>query len=323
MTLPTDNSILHTVKDSRTISSWAKETGITAQARDGFSQHTPRIDADAISVNPSSGRDQVATRFELLANHLEPRFGNIYDGDGDRGREWNPELKQAMREYLLDRLPADVWALMFDEPTSAEARKAREAEVDELLNSTVLSPSDIALVVRDAAVKAQPTLDRITGQADDWPGLEDQKLDAEFWLEAHANDQELREMAVFLHWENVSLGALIERCSPIQLLKAWQYVAGPAPSDLTDVEWQLLRPLLPPAKNNSLEQLARRGVDGLLYRFANGAKWREVPGRYTTASALYQRGRNYQHDGVYSRALKALEGNGGATRLIEWLKSAA
>jgi hypothetical protein len=209
------------MEDAKYIRQWARENGIAAPARGRLPRRVLQAYAFAKNQNPQKVNEEVAIRFELLARHLEPRFGNIYEGPDafDEGQAWTPELKQAVREYLLDRLPADVWAAMFDAPMSQEACEARETEVDDWLGSSI-SPSGIALAVRDAAVKAQPSLDRIAGQTDDWPGGEDQKFDAEFWLEVHADERELRDMAAFLHEDHASLSTLIESHSPAQLVKA-------------------------------------------------------------------------------------------------------
>jgi hypothetical protein len=70
-------------------------------------------------------------QYELLANYLEPRFGNIYDGDN--GEPWTDELRAAVRRYLLEEMSGEVASEFF-----LDERKARSEQVDELI-STVSS----------------------------------------------------------------------------------------------------------------------------------------------------------------------------------------
>jgi hypothetical protein len=51
------------------------------------------------------------------------------------------------------------------------------------------------------------------------------------------------------------------------------------PSDLTDAEWQIIEPLLPPDKpiGRPPEVDLRDVVDAIFYRADNGIKWRAMP----------------------------------------------
>ena len=53
----------------------------------------------------------------------------------------------------------------------------------------------------------------------------------------------------------------------------------PYPSDLTDEQWALLEPLLPPAKPGGRPRSVdlREVVDGLLYVLRTGCPWRSLP----------------------------------------------
>ena len=53
----------------------------------------------------------------------------------------------------------------------------------------------------------------------------------------------------------------------------------PYPSDLTDAQWDLLQPLLPPASNLGRPRKTdlRDIVDAILYRNRNGCTWRALP----------------------------------------------
>ncbi len=51
------------------------------------------------------------------------------------------------------------------------------------------------------------------------------------------------------------------------------------PSDLTDAEWQLIEPLIPPAKRGGGKRTAnvREVVNGVMYVLSTGCQWRYIP----------------------------------------------
>jgi transposase len=51
------------------------------------------------------------------------------------------------------------------------------------------------------------------------------------------------------------------------------------PSDLTDAEWQLVKPLIPPGKPGGGKRtvIMREVVNGLMYVLSTGCQWRAVP----------------------------------------------
>jgi len=61
------------------------------------------------------------------------------------------------------------------------------------------------------------------------------------------------------------------------------------PSDLTDAEWALVEPLIPPAKRGGRrrEVDVREVLDGLLYVLSTGCKLRAVPKNLPLKSTLF------------------------------------
>lgn len=61
------------------------------------------------------------------------------------------------------------------------------------------------------------------------------------------------------------------------------------PSDLTDAEWGLVEPLIPPAKRGGRrrEVDVREVVNGLLYVLSTGCQWRAVPKDLPPKSTLF------------------------------------
>jgi transposase len=51
------------------------------------------------------------------------------------------------------------------------------------------------------------------------------------------------------------------------------------PSDLTNAEWQLIEPLIPPAKPGGGKRtvVMREVVNGLMYVLSTGCQWRYIP----------------------------------------------
>lgn len=75
-----------------------------------------------------------------------------------------------------------------------------------------------------------------------------------------------------------------------------------APGDLTDAQWRLIRPLLPPADHRGAAPADdRRVLDGLRYRERTGASWRDIPARYGRWQTLYGRHRKWATDGTWAR----------------------
>lgn len=61
------------------------------------------------------------------------------------------------------------------------------------------------------------------------------------------------------------------------------------PSDLTDAEWALVEPLIPPAKRGGRrrEVDVREVLNGLLYVLSTGCQWRAVPKDLPPKSTLF------------------------------------
>jgi transposase len=49
------------------------------------------------------------------------------------------------------------------------------------------------------------------------------------------------------------------------------------PSDLTNEEWRLIEPLIPPGKSGAGKVIMREVVNGLMYILSTSCQWRAVP----------------------------------------------
>jgi transposase len=61
------------------------------------------------------------------------------------------------------------------------------------------------------------------------------------------------------------------------------------PSDLTDEEWALIEPLIPPAKKGGAKRTVdlRQVVNGLLYVLSTGCQWSAIPRDLPPKSTVY------------------------------------
>lgn len=84
--------------------------------------------------------------------------------------------------------------------------------------------------------------------------------------------------------------------------------------DLTEVEWRILKVLLPVER-----KVGRRGrgrppehnrkvINGILWRLRTGAPWRDVPERYGNWNTIFRRFRRWSASGVWESVANALAG---------------
>ena len=119
---------------------------------------------------------------------------------------------------------------------------------------------------------------------------------------------------------------LAQRVEPPALLAAWHEVTGSAPSDLTDTEWELLKPFIPAGSGRMrygtryIRHGTRGALNGILYQFQEGCPWSRVPIRYGAEWVVYQRHYFYKRKGVFARMLEGLQGKPEAARIVAWLR---
>ena len=84
--------------------------------------------------------------------------------------------------------------------------------------------------------------------------------------------------------------------------ETYKRVGGRYPSDLTDDEWALLEPLIPPAKPGGRPRATnmREAMNAILYVLRVGCPWRYLPrDGFPPRSTVYNIFRNFQRDGVW------------------------
>ena len=88
--------------------------------------------------------------------------------------------------------------------------------------------------------------------------------------------------------------------------------------ELTDAEWARLAPLLPARKGGKRRKDDRLVINGILWKLATGAPWRDVPERYGPWQSVYTRFRRWRRAGVWDRMLGAVQQQADAAGQIDW-----
>ena len=80
------------------------------------------------------------------------------------------------------------------------------------------------------------------------------------------------------------------------------------PSDLTDDEWLLVEPLIPPGKTGGGKRtvIMREVVNGLMYILSTGCQWRAIPKDLPPKSSVYDYFDLWAYDGTLARIHHAL-----------------
>ena len=80
------------------------------------------------------------------------------------------------------------------------------------------------------------------------------------------------------------------------------------PSDLTDEEWGLTEPLIPPSKRGGNRRTVnvREVVNGLMYVLSTGCQWRAIPKDLPPRSTVYDYFDLWSWDGTLDRVHEAL-----------------
>ncbi len=88
--------------------------------------------------------------------------------------------------------------------------------------------------------------------------------------------------------------------------------------ELSDDEWARLQPVLPPRKAGKPRQDDRRIIDGIVWKLATGAPWRDLPERYGPWQSAYTRFRRWQRARVWDRVLAALQAAADERGDLDW-----
>ncbi len=70
--------------------------------------------------------------------------------------------------------------------------------------------------------------------------------------------------------------------------------------ELTDAQWEAIAPLLPPQKQRGGRRAdERQTLNGILWVLRTGARWKDLPSRYGSATRCHRRLQEWQAQGVW------------------------
>ncbi len=84
----------------------------------------------------------------------------------------------------------------------------------------------------------------------------------------------------------------------------------PYPTDLTDAQWQVLEPLVPPAKPGGRPRTTamRELLNAMFYHLRAGGSWRMLPHDLLPWGTVHYYYRRWRRDGTWQRIHDALRG---------------
>jgi putative transposase len=95
--------------------------------------------------------------------------------------------------------------------------------------------------------------------------------------------------------------------------------------DLSEEEFAVLRPLLPPERSGRKGKPWRshhKVLNGIFWILHTGAPWRDLPERYGPWKTVYDRYRRWSHAGLFQKLLDALAAQARRTERIDFEFSA-
>jgi transposase len=88
--------------------------------------------------------------------------------------------------------------------------------------------------------------------------------------------------------------------------------------ELSDAEWTRLQPWLAPVKAGRPRKDDRVVINGILWKLATGAPWRDLPERYGPWPSVYTRFRRWTAAGVWDQIFAAVQRQADAAGRLDW-----
>ena len=93
-------------------------------------------------------------------------------------------------------------------------------------------------------------------------------------------------------------------------------------TELTDAQWQLLLPLLPPKATTGRPRADdRRTLNGILWVLRTGARWADMPREYGAPSTAHVRLQTWAKQGVWECIWRKLLSSMEEQRKLDWSKA--
>ena len=91
---------------------------------------------------------------------------------------------------------------------------------------------------------------------------------------------------------------------------------------LNDRQWEKIEPLLPPPRGFGRPRAEDRAVlEGILWVLRSGARWRDLPKEYPSASTCWRRLRDWEEEDLWLTLWRLLLGELDEQGKLNWRKS--
>ena len=77
--------------------------------------------------------------------------------------------------------------------------------------------------------------------------------------------------------------------------------------DLSDKEWAVIEPLLPPTRQGGERRDDREVLNGIFYVLRTGVPWDDVPERYGPRGTIYNRFNRWAKQGIWEAIFEELQ----------------
>jgi len=103
----------------------------------------------------------------------------------------------------------------------------------------------------------------------------------------------------------------------------WQAVGVLRGAVLSDTEWELIAPLMPPPAPGGGRPFADhlRVVEAVIWRYRTGAPWRDLPAEFGPSQTAWKRHARFAIDGTWDKIHAALLAQADAEGRIDWAVS--
>jgi transposase len=69
--------------------------------------------------------------------------------------------------------------------------------------------------------------------------------------------------------------------------------------EITDAEWQLIKPFLPIGRFGPYPQHRRQQCEGMIWKFCTGSPWRDMPAEHGVWQSVYHRFEQWRDQGIF------------------------
>jgi transposase len=93
-------------------------------------------------------------------------------------------------------------------------------------------------------------------------------------------------------------------------------------AELSDAQWQLIAPHLPPPKRTGRPRADdRKTLEGILWVLRTGARWQDVPREYGSATTCWRRLKEWEESGVWETLWRAVLAGLEAEQKLNWAQA--